>query len=336
MMPTDTYMIPLGYVLWGIVLLFALLAYVFYYWKHAQEQNSQMQWLAQAENRLSELQNQLQSHIDHQDSRQQHWGLLLEKRISTQQAQSENLGHLHQKIESLTQVMSHNAHRGAYGETQLHHLLTDMFPSQVLKFQHTLGNNRRVDAAIWLSPIERWLCIDAKFPLEDFEADPTEDEVKRFKVRLKKHIKDIHDRYHLPSETTEMSVLFLPAEGLFIWIHRYAYDILQYAHAQKVWLASPSTLPSLLHITLSLMKDHSIDLQSKAFMKEFQNLLSIVSAHSKSIQMLEKSLHHHQQHLWSLVQHHQALHKSLQNIQTDGNSIQSDPPVHITNHDDLS
>lgn len=308
-------MVPIANVLWVFFSIMLLLGLIYLWHKQTQHHSILISWLTHSENKLDHIQTQLIEHIEQQEIRQQHWGLLLEKRLAANDVHNNNLFHLHQKIESLTHIMSHDAHRGAYGETQLQHILLDMFPKQILKFQHTLGNNRRVDAALWLAPVERYLCIDAKFPLEDFSTQASDDDIKRFKLKIKKHIKDIHDRYHLPSETTEMAVLFLPAEGLFIWLHQHAYDVLQYAHAQKVWLASPSTLPSLLHITLSLMKDHSIDLQSKNFMKQFQNLLSIVASHHRSIQMLEKSLHHHQQHLWQLVQHQQALHKALYDIQ---------------------
>lgn len=253
-------------------------------------------------------------HLERQEDRQQHFGLLLERRLAAQDAHAQHLFDLKGQISSLTRLMSHDAHRGAYGEMQLIHLLSDMFPKHLLRFQHVLANQRRVDAALWLESAGRWLCMDAKFPLEDFDADLEEIALKRFKQKLKKHINDIRERYYVPSETMEVSILFLPAEGLFLWVHQKAYDLIQYAHSQQVWLASPSTLPALLHILLSVMKDHQVTQMSKEFIKEFQQLLALVSAYERSLSLLEKSFHHHQQHLWQLLADQRGLREALSRI----------------------
>jgi len=286
-----------------------------YLWmQHHQQQSLLLQWLHHAEDKLAGIETHIETFTQLQDLKQNQWGLLLEKRLSTHDAHNTHLLQLGHKIEYLSTIMSHDSHRGAYGETQLEFLLRDMFPEKLLKLQYTLSTQRRVDAALWLGPMERWLCIDAKFPLEDFQSTVHTEDAKRFKSKIKKHIKDISDRYIVAGETTDMAVLFLPAEGLFVWLHHYAADILQYAHTLNIWLASPSTLPSLLHIILSLMKNHQIDQLSQQFMKEFQHILALVATTSITIGKLDKSLSTHQQHLWTLTQQHQSLYHTLKNI----------------------
>ena len=302
------------------LLLLITLGCLVLFWLHIQQQHFLLlQSLRNSQEKLSDIQEKVESFTQNQDSRQNQWGMLLEKRLSVHDANHHQLLQLGHKIESLSHIMSHDSHRGAYGETQLVSILQDMFPPQLLKLQYTLSTQRRVDAALWLGPMERWLCIDAKFPLEDFHHSSTSDDSKRFKIKLKKHIKDISDRYIIPGETTEMAVLFLPAEGLFVWLHHHAIDILQYAHALHIWIASPSTLPSLLHITLSLLKDHRIDQLSHQFMKDFHTILTQVATYQITIDKLSKSLQTHQQHLWSLAQQHQTLYQTLKNIDTQHN-----------------
>ena len=108
------------------------------------------------------------------------------------------------------------------------------------------------------------IAIDAKFPLENYQKLFSTEDVSlqkaastQFKIDVKKHIDDIHDKYIIPSYTTQGAMMFIPAEAVFAHIHAYHPEIIAYAHKKKVWIASPTTLMAVLNTALSVIKDHS-------------------------------------------------------------------------------
>ena len=69
---------------------------------------------------------------------------------------------------------------------------------------------------------------------------------KEFGINLRKHIDDISGKYIIKGETADQAIMFLPAEAIFAEINAYHQEIIEYSHKKKVWLASPTTLMSVL------------------------------------------------------------------------------------------
>ena len=121
--------------------------------------------------------------------------------------------------------------------------------------QYRLGNDRIADCILFLPPPNGNICIDAKFPLESFRVmtdldKPASDRRQaetQFKQDIKKHIRDIADRYIVRGETSDGAIMFIPAEAVFAEIQAHHPDLTDLAHASRVWLASPTTLWAILH-----------------------------------------------------------------------------------------
>jgi DNA recombination protein RmuC len=162
--------------------------------------------------------------------------------------------------------------RGALGEVQLETLLQNALPPHCYRLQHGLGNGTRVDCLLLLPPPAGPLCIDAKFPLENYQQscdDRLSDEeraraARRFGTDVRRHIDDIAGRYQVPGETSEGAVMFLPAESVFAEIHARHREVVEHALSRRVYLASPSTLMAILTTARAVLRDVETGRQAEA------------------------------------------------------------------------
>jgi len=160
-------------------------------------------------------------------------------------------------VVSLQDVLTDKKSRGIFGEVQLHHVLSSVFGEvndKIYRLQYSLSNAKIVDAILFLPEPMGNLCVDSKFPLENFKRkfDKNLSEegrqlaAKEFGKNVKKHIDDISSKYILKDETADQAIMFLPAEAIFAELHAYHQDIVEYANSKKVWLASPTTFLATL------------------------------------------------------------------------------------------
>ena len=166
-------------------------------------------------------------------------------------------------VVSLQEILVDKRSRGAFGEVQLAQLVANVMPPQSYALQHRLGNERIADCALFLPYPIGTICIDSKFPLESFrvmtDTARTEDERKRadgqFKQDIRKHIKDIAERYIVRDVTADSAIMFIPAEAVFAEIQAHHPDLVEFAQAQRVWLTSPTTLWAILNTASAVLKD---------------------------------------------------------------------------------
>jgi len=166
-------------------------------------------------------------------------------------------------VVSLQQLLADKRSRGVFGEVQLASLVTNVMPPGSFAFQHKLPNDKVVDCILFLPKPSGTICIDAKFPLESFRTmtDMERNEVERkraetqFKQDIKKHIKDISEKYIIRDLTADGAIMFIPAEAVFAEIQAHHPDLTDNAHANRVWLASPTTLWAILNTARSVLKD---------------------------------------------------------------------------------
>jgi DNA recombination protein RmuC len=71
---------------------------------------------------------------------------------------------------SLQDILSNKQTRGAFGEIQLNDIVSKALPADAYSFQTTLSNGKRADCLIHLPHPPGPIVIDAKFPLEAYEA----------------------------------------------------------------------------------------------------------------------------------------------------------------------
>ena len=160
-------------------------------------------------------------------------------------------------IVSLQNVLTDKKSRGTFGEVQLNHILSVVFGEKndkVYELQKKLDNSTIADAVLYIPEPVGMLCIDSKFPLENYQRmidmNNSDSERKQFardfKSNVKKHINDISSKYIIQGQTSDQAIMFIPAEAIFAEINAYHQDLLDYAGEKKVWITSPTTLMSVL------------------------------------------------------------------------------------------
>ena len=166
-------------------------------------------------------------------------------------------------VVSLQEILGDKRSRGAFGEVQLEALVRNSLPPDAYAFQHTLKSGARADCVLILPEPTGTVCVDAKFPLENYsrmfdDALPAaeRDAARRqFKADVKKHVDDIAARYIVAGETSDGAVMFLPAEAVFAEIHAYHPDLVEHAQKKRVWLTSPTTLMAVLNTARAVIRD---------------------------------------------------------------------------------
>ncbi len=164
-------------------------------------------------------------------------------------------------VGDLKRVLTNVKVRGVWGEVQLGSLLEEILrPEQYERNVAVTGTNERVEFAIRLpgggDGQPRWLPIDAKFPVEDYQrildasergdAAGVEKASRALESTLRGCAKDIRDKYIVEPRTTGFAILFLATEGLYAEALRRTglADGLQREFG--VMLAGPSTFAALL------------------------------------------------------------------------------------------
>lgn len=216
------------------------------------------------ESRLDKISNKVQENLDKGfEKTNATFQGVIERLAKIDEAQKK-IESLSSNVVSLQDVLTDKKSRGIFGEVQLSNLLSSVFGNthkKVYALQHSLSNKKIVDAALFLPDPIGTLCVDSKFPLENFKRmmTKTNDQTtrdmfaKEFAKNLKKHIDDISSKYILAGETADQAILFLPAEAIFAEIHAYHSDIVEYANSKRVWLASPTTFLATLTTVQSVM-----------------------------------------------------------------------------------
>ena len=168
---------------------------------------------------------------------------------------------------SLKSVLEGNQSRGQYGEYQLSMVLHSVFGDTTGCYQEQFtmkkvkdGDDVRADAVVFMPEPNKMICIDSKFPFQDyqriFETDIQEEKdrlTKEFGNAVKKHITVIKDKYIVEGKTAPEALMFIPNDGVFAFIHHNLEDVVEYARSKKVILTSPSTLPAIL-VTINMVR----------------------------------------------------------------------------------
>ena len=178
-----------------------------------------------------------------------------------------NIEKLSTDVVSLKTVLEGNQTRGQYGEYQLSMVLHNVFGDTTgcYEEQHTLkkvkdGNDVRADAVVFMPEPNKMICIDSKFPFQDYqrmfdaETEAEKEQTKKdFASAVKKHITAIKDKYIVDGKTAPEALMFIPNDGVFAFIHHELQDVVEYARSQRVILTSPSTLPAIL-VTINMVR----------------------------------------------------------------------------------
>lgn len=236
------------------------------------------------------------------------------KRLTIIDEAQKKITELSGNVVSLQEILSDKRSRGAFGEVQLSSLIRNMIPENHFSLQHTLSNGKRADCLLFLPEPTGNVVIDAKFPLESFQkmmqsksAIERSQAEQQFKIDIRKHIKDIKEKYIIAGETAEGAVMFLPAEAIFAEIHANFPELVEEAHRASVWLVSPTTMMAILTTARAVLKD-------EATRKQVHIIQKHLIALNKDFDRFQKRMDNLSRHIDQAHQDVELVHKSSQKI----------------------
>jgi DNA recombination protein RmuC len=185
------------------------------------------------------------------------------KRLALIDEAQKKITELSTNVVGLQEILADKSSRGAFGEVQLHSLVRNVLAEADYQLQYTLPNDKIADCVLFLPEPTGMLAIDSKFPLEAYRRmtgiDTTDIDrksaEKQFKKDIQKHIQDISSKYILPGTTSDGAVMFIPAEAVFAEIQAHHGDLVDKAHAARVWMVSPTTLWAIVNTARAVIKD---------------------------------------------------------------------------------
>ncbi len=203
------------------------------------------------------------------------------ERLAVIDAARHAIGDLSSHVIDLKQVMSNKQARGAFGEIQLADLIAAVLPPDAYRLQAQLSNGLRADCLVLLPAPPGPMAIDAKFPLESYQAmQAARDEPARlraaraFSADVGRHLRDIAEKYIIAGETAESAMMFLPSEAVYAELHARHRNIVEESFRRRVWIVSPTTLWATLNTVRAALRDVRLRAAAHRLQSELDALIA--------------------------------------------------------------
>jgi DNA recombination protein RmuC len=228
-------------------------------------------------------------------------------------AQASTLGEVKKQMELLSQqsqslaaetqqfrmVLRSNQARGRWGEETLRRVIEAAGMSAHCDFtEQTQSDDKKPDLIVRL-PGDRFIIVDAKVPELDFlTALDSADTMKRAEAlgahaaKLKATIKALADRDY-PSQfpdALDHVVLFVPAESLFSAALEGDHDLIIWAAAKRILLATPASLIALLRSVSVCWQQHAQTENTRAIAEAAQDLYARVATFTEHFENIRDGL----------------------------------------------
>ena len=207
----------------------------------------------------------------------------LNERLAVIDTAQKNLTDLSSNMVGLQQILSNKQARGAFGQIRMEAIIQDGLPKGGYTFQATLSNGKRPDCVLHMPNNAAGIVIDAKFPLEGFEAyrlarkdEEKKDAAKRVRIDVIRHIDAMAERYFITGETQDTAILFVPSEAIYADLCEHFSDIVQKAHRARIVICAPNMLMLAVQTMQAILKDVQMREQAHLIQREVVHLMDDV------------------------------------------------------------
>jgi DNA recombination protein RmuC len=222
----------------------------------------------------------------------------LQERLAVIDTAQNNIQSLAGQVVQLQQILSNKQTRGAFGQSRMEAIVADGLPHGAYEFQATLSNGSRPDCLVRMPNDAPSLVIDAKFPLEAWNAiraaaegeggaDARKFAEAAFRRDVEVHVKAIAEKYLLPGETQDTAFMFVPSESIFAEIHENFEALVQRAHRARVVIVSPSLLMLSIQVIQAVLKDARMREQAHLIQGEVMKLMQDVGRLDDRVRKLQ-------------------------------------------------
>jgi DNA recombination protein RmuC len=221
----------------------------------------------------------------------------LQERLAVIDTAQSNIQTLAGQVVQLQHILSNKQTRGAFGQSRMEAIVADSLPQGSYEFQATLSNGNRPDCLVRMPNGAPALVIDAKFPLEAWnairaaaEADGPEGRkaaAQAFRRDIEIHIRAIAEKYLINGETQETAFMFVPSESIFAEIHENFEALVQRAHRARIVIVSPSLLMLSIQVIQAVLKDARMREQAHLIQGEVIRLMEDVNRLDERVRKLQ-------------------------------------------------
>ncbi|MDI7862179.1 DNA recombination protein RmuC [Rhizobiaceae bacterium n13] len=218
----------------------------------------------------------------------------LQERLAVIDAAQSNIQTLAKDVVGLQAILSNKQTRGAFGQARMETIIADALPKGAYTFQPTLSTGARPDCTIRMPNGAPPLVVDAKFPLEAWNAmrdapapEHARSAAQQFRRDLDIHVRDIAEKYLIANETQDTAFLFVPSESIFAEIHEKFESIVQKAHRQRIVIVSPSLLMLSIQVIQAVLKDQRMREQAHLIQGEVLHLMDDLGRLDERVRKLQ-------------------------------------------------
>ena len=204
----------------------------------------------------------------------------LHERLAVIDSAQKNLTELSSNMVSLQEILANKQARGAFGQMRMEAIIQDGLPKGAFTFQATLSNGKRPDCLLHMPNTKAGVVIDAKFPLEGFEAfrvargpEEKKEAARRVRVDVARHVDAMAERYFLPGETQDTAILFVPSEAIYADLAEHFSDLVQKAHRARIVICAPNMLMLAVQTMQAILKDVKMREQAHLIQREVSKLM---------------------------------------------------------------
>jgi DNA recombination protein RmuC len=219
--------------------------------------------------------------------------------------------------------------RGGLGEEVLKEMIGQTFPKNAFHLQYPFKSGMKVDAV--LKTDAGLLCIDSKFPMENFnlmhtaETEAARNSAKKqFISDVKKHIEDISRKYILPEEgTMDFALMYIPSEAVYYE----AVNILElstFARRMRVYPVSPNTLYAHLQVLLLSFEGKDLELKSKEVFRILRAIQKDYGKVEDNLSTLQKHLNNAYNMMGNVFSSFNQLGQKITSTQNLGDSVKKE------------
>jgi DNA recombination protein RmuC len=204
----------------------------------------------------------------------------LNERLAVIDTAQKNLTDLSTNMVSLQEILANKQARGAFGQMRMETIVQDGLPKGAYTFQATLSNGKRPDCLLHMPNTPAGVVIDAKFPLEGFEAfrvarrdEEKKEAAKRVRIDVGRHVDAMAERYFIVGETQDTAILFVPSESIYADLAEHFSDLVQKAHRARIVICAPNMLMLAVQTMQAILKDVQMREQAHLIQGEVAKLM---------------------------------------------------------------
>lgn len=204
----------------------------------------------------------------------------LNERLAVIDTAQKNLTDLSSNMVGLQEILANKQARGAFGQMRMETIVQDGLPKGSYTFQATLSNGKRPDCLLHMPNTKASVVIDAKFPLEGFEAfriarrdEDKKEAAKRVRVDVGRHVDAMAERYFIAGETQDTAILFVPSEAIYADLCEHFTDLVQKAHRARIVICAPNMLMLAVQTMQAILKDVQMREQAHLIQREVAKLM---------------------------------------------------------------